>query len=393
MRFAGLLVLAFLLPAFAYAALININTADATLLDTLPGIGPSKAQAIITYRNEHGPFAKIEDIENVSGIGPSTFSDIKSLITVGAAIEPAAPDVATSTSATTTVTTATPVSGGSSPPEYIPIPILKIVTNGDRTVSSGAATAFTAVVYDGKGNKRDDALVTWSFGDGMRRVGASIFHQYYGPGEYLAVVHAMTGDGGDATREMVVTVKDAGIKIGSVSPRGVTLINSDSRTLDVSLWRIVMGGKEFKIPEDTQILAGRTILFPSQVIQLPIAGAASLLYPSGEVAATFPALLPASNGQLSVPQTSFNTVQTAAPQTQSGRGADQSVGSAISIAKNIPAYEEINAPTAANGLAAVGAAPPTGAADQPKSGSLFKSPWFMGLIGVVLISGIAFIFI
>ena len=47
MRFVSLLALAFFLPAFAYAALININTAGATLLDTLPGIGPSKRQRLL----------------------------------------------------------------------------------------------------------------------------------------------------------------------------------------------------------------------------------------------------------------------------------------------------------------------------------------------------------
>ncbi len=48
---------------------VNINTANASLLDTLPGIGPVKAQNIIDYRTEHGPFLSIEEIQNVWGIG------------------------------------------------------------------------------------------------------------------------------------------------------------------------------------------------------------------------------------------------------------------------------------------------------------------------------------
>ena len=83
MRTVGLLVLATLLPVIAYAAPVNINTADATLLDSLPGIGPSKATAIVDYRTQNGPFATIADIQNVSGIGPSTFANIETLITVG----------------------------------------------------------------------------------------------------------------------------------------------------------------------------------------------------------------------------------------------------------------------------------------------------------------------
>lgn len=61
--------------------LININTASVSELDALPGVGPSKAQAIITYREENGPFKSIEEIKNVSGIGESSFEKIKDLIT------------------------------------------------------------------------------------------------------------------------------------------------------------------------------------------------------------------------------------------------------------------------------------------------------------------------
>ena len=63
-------------------AIININTASLEELDTLPGIGPSTAQNIIDYRTQNGPFAQIEDIMNVSGIGEGRFNDIKDLITV-----------------------------------------------------------------------------------------------------------------------------------------------------------------------------------------------------------------------------------------------------------------------------------------------------------------------
>lgn len=61
---------------------ININRADAALLETLPGIGPSKAARIIEYREANGSFKNIEDIMNVSGIGPKTFDSIKDLICV-----------------------------------------------------------------------------------------------------------------------------------------------------------------------------------------------------------------------------------------------------------------------------------------------------------------------
>ncbi|HWR64708.1 MAG TPA: helix-hairpin-helix domain-containing protein [Bellilinea sp.] len=62
--------------------LIDINTATAEQLDTLPGIGPTKASDIITYRQKNGAFDRIEDIQNVSGIGPATFEAIRNLISV-----------------------------------------------------------------------------------------------------------------------------------------------------------------------------------------------------------------------------------------------------------------------------------------------------------------------
>jgi competence protein ComEA len=61
--------------------LININTADLTKLESLPDIGPTTAQKIIDYRNLHGDFTNIQDILNVSGIGPATFDQIQDLIT------------------------------------------------------------------------------------------------------------------------------------------------------------------------------------------------------------------------------------------------------------------------------------------------------------------------
>ena len=63
-------------------SLININTANQTELETLPGIGPSIALKIINYRNENGKFKSIDDIKSVSGIGDSKFENIKNLICI-----------------------------------------------------------------------------------------------------------------------------------------------------------------------------------------------------------------------------------------------------------------------------------------------------------------------
>lgn len=61
---------------------ININTATAEELDRLPGIGPTKAKAIVDYRNQNGPFQTIQDIEKVKGIKAGSFAKIQDYITV-----------------------------------------------------------------------------------------------------------------------------------------------------------------------------------------------------------------------------------------------------------------------------------------------------------------------
>ena len=83
MRIIGLLAVTLCLPMIAYAALININTASASVLDSLPGIGPTKATAIVEYRTKYGPFKTIDDVQKESGIGSVTFENIKASITVG----------------------------------------------------------------------------------------------------------------------------------------------------------------------------------------------------------------------------------------------------------------------------------------------------------------------
>ncbi|MDP2312341.1 MAG: ComEA family DNA-binding protein [Pseudomonadota bacterium] len=97
-----LLAFLFVLPA---DAAVDVNSADAAELETLPGIGPSKAAAIIQYRTEHGPFATVDDLDNVPGIGASTLASLRDQVTVGKGGKPAAGGASTTGAAATGETT------------------------------------------------------------------------------------------------------------------------------------------------------------------------------------------------------------------------------------------------------------------------------------------------
>ena len=75
-------------PAAAAAVVsnepINLNTATAAQIATLPGIGPKTADLVVQYRTKNGPFKKIEELMNVRGIGEKSFLKIKDRLTVAA---------------------------------------------------------------------------------------------------------------------------------------------------------------------------------------------------------------------------------------------------------------------------------------------------------------------
>ena len=66
------------------SGLVNLNTANVTQLETLPGIGKSTAERILEYREKSGGFKKIEDLMNVRGVGEKSFLKLKPLVTVSA---------------------------------------------------------------------------------------------------------------------------------------------------------------------------------------------------------------------------------------------------------------------------------------------------------------------
>ena len=69
----------------ASTAIVNLNTAAATDLERLPGIGEKTAARIVEYRQKNGPFKKVEELMNVRGVGEKNFLKLKSQITVAPA--------------------------------------------------------------------------------------------------------------------------------------------------------------------------------------------------------------------------------------------------------------------------------------------------------------------
>lgn len=91
MRFLQILatLICLLVAAPAWAG-VNVNSATQGELETLPGIGPSKASAILEYRAANGPFTSLADLDNVPGIGPATLQNIAASVEFGEEGEAAA---------------------------------------------------------------------------------------------------------------------------------------------------------------------------------------------------------------------------------------------------------------------------------------------------------------
>jgi competence protein ComEA len=90
-RFIRSLIVALALSPLAALALepINVNTADAVALQQIKGIGPAKAQAIVAYRSSNGPFASVDDLVKVPGIGAKSLEQLKPQVTIGSGAKPA----------------------------------------------------------------------------------------------------------------------------------------------------------------------------------------------------------------------------------------------------------------------------------------------------------------
>ncbi len=292
----GLVILMF--PIIIHAAtLVNINTASASVLDTLPYISHSTAEKIVEYRNTNGLFANIEDIEKVAGIKSGIFSHIKSLITVGStSVDTVVPKTQATEKDTvansTQSNTDTDVSANktiSRASKYIPPPAsISIKIHKDTAVLVEVPVVFKSLVKTSGGSIDTSSRVHWSFGDGSESSGRSAVKVYHYAGTYRVVAIAEDGSA-SARSEITVNVTRASVRIADISGEGITLENLSDKELDLSNWRITSSKGIFRIPKGTVILPASQVLFPFSIMNLPISFDATLTYPDGvEVARYVP---------------------------------------------------------------------------------------------------------
>lgn len=269
-------------------------------------------------------------------------------------------------------------SGGSS--TYVPPPsTIGILMNGPTSALLNVPLRFTAQVNTKGGIVDSAAQIFWSFGDGSSQTGTAVEKVYRYPGTYLVTVHASDGSA-RASADEVVTVHSAGVRV-SVSSEGIVITNETDTRLDLSNWRLTADVGFFRIPEGTTLLPNASVLFPYAITNLPMTEDAALLYPNMLVAAY---ASPSESG-----------VQPSSPSM--GSYSVQAVDSNPNATPNLQSYDQaVVAPTAAIELAAVGAPLPpassTGLAAVAAAPSLW-SPWLMGLMGIIVVAGGAFIFI
>jgi len=241
--------------------LVNINTALSTELQTLNGIGPSKAQAIIDYRNQNGPFQKIEDIQNVSGIGDATFNNIKDFITVGS------PQIGSNTTQSEEQTSPTEnVQSGSGSGSSVEVKNLTVDAGANKIGVVGQPLEFRAEVSHNK------ASITWIFGDGGTAYGEVVTHTYLYPGEYVVVVKTSLSSRSDNSRINVKIVPDT-LSVTYASLDRIEISNTGREEINLSGRTLMSLGESFYFPEDTIIKPAQKISFPSIITGLTPTGA------------------------------------------------------------------------------------------------------------------------
>lgn len=253
--------LAYSYPLALHAALVNINTADAAELETLPGIGPAKATDIIAYRDAHGPFHTKEDIKNVSGIGDATYANIEPYITVSggtAAEEEEVPDDPPESISDTADENddGDNVSVSLTPPDRE----LSFEVDAPSRAHVNQPIVFRATPTGIGDVLADSVAIAWNFGDTHTGAGTEVTHAYAYPGEYAVVVHGGYARHSAEVRHMI-TVLPVDLSIAH-SDAGELMVHNDA-PYEVDLTGFALrGAGTFSFPPKTVIMPRATLTIP-----------------------------------------------------------------------------------------------------------------------------------
>lgn len=365
-------------------ALVNINTADAAELDTLPEIGPTIAQRIIDYRIANGPYTAIEDVKNVKGIGDATFDKFKHLITVGSVPPPEeeeedTPDT-TEGEAEPAATTTPPAQTAQTPvSSYVAPPVPKIFADAgdDRTVIVGADTAFSGRAYDREQADVEPVRFSWNFGDGTGAEGASVLHHFDYPGRY-AVTLSIAEERTSVTDRIIVVAEPAKLGFSAEPDGSVSIINRAGRDLDLSRWIVRNHAREFILPEHTTILAGATMRISQKTLGVFSSQESTLAYPNGVVA------FRAGEGVSIASSTpsAARTGSSAAPEPAPKKAAKTVARTAMPQAEPLPLAEETGPPI---NIGVLEAAAASALGEKPSA----TPYWWLGAMGLAVLAGAA----
>lgn len=284
----------FVLPTSALA-LVNINTAGLDELDSIPEVGPSTATKIINYRDSNGPFKKIEDLMNVSGIKEATFAKMKDYVTVSVDSSGDQPSVSTSNNSVDTNISSS-ISANTNSLESSKLAKEDFKINGGR---DRLATVRTPIIFSVISNKTGKNINSfqWSFGDGATTFGQKVSHAYQFPGVYNVVINSQIDNGEEAVDRLVVTVLDSKIKITQVDAKQgyVEITNSSDKEQNINNWILKLG------PKMTYFFPLDTIISPKSSIKVPLRNLGFDLSSITQIILTYPDGGEASGASLESP--------------------------------------------------------------------------------------------
>ena len=268
-------------PLIAFAS-ININEASLGELDSLNGIGPVKAQDIIDYRNANGDFGSIEEIMDVSGIGPATFDKIKNDITVGeSGTDPVEEDPAPEEEEEEDE-----VSGGGG--GVMTYPLGGETLTVEAGVNKKYAIVHTPIKFSGEAYYGDRESVTarkiWNFGNGDTDTGKEVEYSFDYSGNYIITFSAKTFEEEALTTfEMEIVEPQIGVSLVVEGGKGfIEIENKSPRRHELSGWRIVSGDKYFLIASHTFIGPESKLRFTASSMGLTLVkNRTRLQYPDG----------------------------------------------------------------------------------------------------------------